>query len=221
VEAQRDRADMKRRFLPAAGVAAALGLGLGGVASETISIGARPTVLRWGQTTMISGGIGSGQSGVDVYLESQACAEGKWELVAGPHTDDAGRFAIEIGGGVNRLVRARVEGATSNVLTIGQRPSVTLQQRPPGSFRVHVNAMRPLWRKRVVLQRYDASIRNWRNLRTAVLAESGSNPGSPFVWARTGTFRQQVAKGTLLRATLPLAQAKPCYFAGYSNLLRR
>ena len=111
---------MKRRFLPVAGVAAAVGLGLGGVASETISIGARPTVLRWSQTTMISGGIG-------------------------------GRFAVEIGGSVNRLVRARVEGAMSNVLTIGQRPSVTLQQRPPGSFRVHVNAMRPLWRRRVVL----------------------------------------------------------------------
>ncbi len=211
---------MKRALLPAA-AAAMLGLALGGSAAETISIEARPTVLRWGQTTMISGGIGSGQAGVDVYLEAQTCAEGKWVLLAGPHTDGAGRFAIELGGGVNRLMRARAEGATSNVLTIGQRPSVTLQQRPPGTFRVHVNAMRPLWRKRVVLQRYDASIRNWRNLRSAVLAESGSNPGSPFVWARTGTFRQQVSKGTLLRATLPLAQAKPCYFAGYSNLLRR
>jgi hypothetical protein len=212
---------VKRGFVPLAGLAAAIGLGFGGSVAETISIGARPTVLRWGQTTMISGGVGSGQAGVDIYLESQACSEGKWEIVAGPHTDDAGRFAVEIGGGVNRLVRARAEGATSNVLTIGQRPSVTLQQRPPGSFRVHVNAMRPLWRKRVVLQRYDPSIRNWRNLRSAVLAESGAAPGSPFVWARTGRFRQQVSKGTLLRATLPLGQAKPCYFAGYSNLLRR
>jgi hypothetical protein len=28
-----------------------------------------------------------------------------------------------------------------------------------------------------------------------------------------------VVKGTLLRATLPLSQAKPCYLGGYSNLL--
>ncbi len=212
---------MTRAFLSAIGVAAALGLGFGDSESETISIGARPTVLRWGQTTTISGGIGSGQSGVDVYLESQACAEGKWELVAGPHTDDAGRFAVDIGAGINRLVRARAEGATSNVLAVRQRPSLTLQHRPPGSFRVHVNALRPFWRKRVALQRYDPSIRNWRDVRSALLSTTGSNPGSPFVWSQTEKFRQQVAKGTLLRATLPLTQAKPCYLAGYSNLLRR
>jgi hypothetical protein len=212
---------MRRTFLPVAALAAAVGAGFGGSVEETISIGARPTVLRWGQTTMITGGVGSGQSHVDIYLEGRTCDKTAWEIVAGPHTDDAGRFTVEIGGGINRFVRARAEGTTSNVILIGQRPSVTLQQRPPGSFRVHVNAMRPLWRKRIALQRYDPSIRNWRDVRSALLSTTGSNPGSPFVWSQTEKFRQQIPKGTLLRATLPLAQAKPCYLAGYSNLLRR
>jgi hypothetical protein len=212
---------VKRGFLPVAALAAALGTGFGGSMAETISIGARPTVLRWGETTTITGGVGSGQSHVDIYLESRTCDKTAWEIVAGPHTDDAGRFTVEIGGGINRFVRARAEGATSNVILIGQRPSLTLQQRPAGTFWFHVTALRSFWRKRAVLQRYDASLRNWRDVRSALLVKTGSSPGSPFVWSQTEKFRQQIPKGTLVRATLPLAQAKPCYLAGYSNLVRR
>jgi hypothetical protein len=213
---------MRRLVLvPLAISAAALGLGLGGSAAESISISAYPTVLKWGGTTTVTGGVGSGQSGIDVYLESRACDKTAWEIVAGPHTEEAGRFAVDIGAGINRLIRARVEGATSNVLAIRQRPSVTLQQRPPGRFWVHVNATRPFWQKRVVLQRYVPSSRNWRDIRSVRLTDSGSSPGSPFTWAETEKFREQIAKGTLIRATLPLSQAKPCYVAGYSNMLRR
>ncbi len=166
----------------------------------------------------ITGGVGSGQSHVDIYLESRTCDKTACEIVAGPHTDDAGRFTVEIGGGINRFVRARAEGATSNVILIGQRPSLTLQQRPAGTFWFHVTALRSFWRKRAVLQRYDASLRNWRDVRSALLVKTGSSPGSPFVWSQTEKFRQQLPKRTLVRATLPLAQAKPCYLAGYSNL---
>jgi hypothetical protein len=212
---------VKGTFLPVAALAAALGVGFGGSVAETISIAARPTVLRWGQTTTITGGVGSGQSHVDIYLEGRTCDKTVWEIVAGPHTDDAGRFTVEMGGGINRFVRARAEGATSNVILIGQRPSLTLQQRPAGTFWVHVNALRSFWRKRVVLQRYDSSIRNWRDVRSMPLTKTGSAPGSPFVWSETEKSRQQISKGTLMRATLPRGQAKPCYLAGYSNLLRR
>ena len=33
-------------------------------------------------------------------------------------------------------------------------------------------------------------------------------------------LRFEVPKGTSIRAVLPLAQAKPCYLAGYSNIVR-
>jgi hypothetical protein len=85
---------------------------------------------------------------------------------------------------------------------------------------VLVNAGRSFWKKRVTLQRYEPLARSWRNVRSAVLTDSGSNAGSPFIWSRTEKFQQRLAKRTLVRATLPLSQAKPCYAAGYSNLLR-
>jgi hypothetical protein len=204
-----------------AGVAAALGLGLGGSASETIVVSSvRPAVVRWAEAATITGGVGSGQANVDVYIDAQTCSDGRWEVISGAHTGQGGGFTAEFGAGINILVRARAEGATSNVVKVQQRPSVTLQQRPRGTFWVHVNAGRSFWSKRVTLQRYAPATKGWRDLRSAVLADSGSNPGSPFVWSQTEKFRQRIAKGTLVRATLPLSQAKPCYAAGYSNLLR-
>ena len=44
-------------------------------------------------------------------------------------------------------------------------------------------------------------------------------PGSVYVWSTTDEFAVDVAKGTTIRAVLPLAQAKPCHIGGYSNLL--
>lgn len=212
---------MRRGFLAGAVVAAALGLGLGGSAGETIFVSsARPAILRWAEAVTITGGVGSGQAQIDVYIDGQTCGDGRWEVISGAHTGPGGGFTAELGAGINLLVRARAEGATSNVVKIQQRPSVTLQQRPRGTFRVLVNAGRSFWKKRVTLQRYVPSARNWSNVRSAALVDSGSRPGSPFIWSQTEKFRQQVAKGTLIRATLPLSQARPCYAAGYSNLLR-
>lgn len=201
--------------------AAFLGLGVGGSATETIFVSsARPAILRWAEASTITGGVGSGKADVDVYIDGQTCSDGRWEVISGAHTGPGGGFTAEFGAGINLLVRARAEGATSNTVKIQQRPSVTLQQRPRGTFWVNLNAGRSFWKKRVVLQRYVSSARAWRNVRTAVLADSGSRPGSAFIWSETEKFRQQLPKGTLVRATLPLAQAKPCYAAGYSNLLR-
>jgi hypothetical protein len=215
---------MRRRrpiVVLAAVVAAIAGVAAGGSTAETVSIGVRPTVLRWAQATTLTGDIASGREGVDVYIDGRTCGEGKWEEISGAHSGPGGAFTAEFGAGINLDVRARVDDVTSNVVTVRQRPSLILQQRPAGSFFVFVNAARSFWRRQVVLQRFDAGKRRWRALRKATLTETGSNPGSPFQWSKTGHFSHKVPKGTLLRATLPLTAARPCYLAGYSNLLRR
>jgi len=201
-------------------VAGALGLGFAGSAAETISITVRPTILRWAQSTTLTGSVSSGKAEVDVYIDAQTCGEGPWEAFSGAHTAEGGGFSAEFGAGITLLVRARAAGATSNEVKVQQRPSVQLQQSPRGTFFVLVNAGRSFWHKRVVLQRFDRARRTWVNLRTALLTESGGRPNSSFVWTKTDRFKKKVLKGTLIRATLPLRAAKPCYLAGYSNLLR-
>jgi hypothetical protein len=199
--------------------AGSAGMGLGGSTSEAISIAVRPTVLRWAQATTLTGSVSSGKPAVDVYIEARTCGEGPWDDISGAHTVEGGGFSAEFGAGIMLLVRASAEGATSNVVRVQQRPSVTLQERPRGTFFVLVNAARSFWRKQIVFQRFDTQRRNWVDLKTVRLTKTGSNPGSPFQWSKTGHFKQKAPKGTTFRATLPLSQARPCYVAGYSNIL--
>src|SRR4029450_5016106 len=171
--------------------------------AETIVInGVRPNVLRWAEATTITGGVGSGKADVDVYIDAQTCGEGAWENISGAHTIEGGDFSAEFGAGINLLVRARAAGATSNTVNVQQRPSVTLQEHPRGSFFVLVNAARSFWHKKVVLERFDKTKRRWITLRTALLTETGGRPGSSFQWSKTGHVRAKVPRRSLVRATL-------------------
>lgn len=212
---------MRRGLLFAAPVAAALGLALGGTAADTISIGARPTIAKSGERIAVSGVIGSGRADIDVTLQGRFCDESTWREVSATHTDSGGAWYLEYVPQITQVIRAIGAGATSPEVKVQTRPSVSLGQRPPGMFFVNVNAQRPFWRSKVVLQRFDAKKRVWIDIRKVLLTETGAPPGVGYVWSGSDKVRVKVPKGTTMRAVLPLSQAKPCYLAGYSNLLRR
>ena len=60
----------------------------------------------------------------------------------------------------------------------------------------------------------------WRLVKTVLLAETQAEPGDPLIWSHTDHLKLAVAKEMTLRAVLPLAEAKPCYLAGYSVVIR-
>jgi hypothetical protein len=72
----------------------------------------------------------------------------------------------------------------------------------------------------VILQRFDNTRQNGRDVRSVLLTKQDAGPGSGFILTGSDNFRAKFPKGTLLRATLPLSQSRPCYLAGYSFLLR-
>ena len=93
-----------------------------------------------------------------------------------------------------------------------------LRARARGAYFVSVRAKLPFEGKRVELQRLSLD-RGWTTRRTAVVTKSGAPPGSTYI---TSTARVEISlrARTLVRAVLPRSQARPCYLAGYSNLLR-
>ncbi len=58
------------------------------------------------------------------------------------------------------------------------------------------------------------------NLQRVLLTDSGGLGGAPSTWT-SGEFTAAVPKGTLLRATLPASEAKPCYLPGTSSSVKR
>ena len=211
---------MRRLFLVVAPVAAALGLGLGGTA-DTISIGARPLVASAGERVAVSGVHSGGRGGVDITLESKYCDETTWREISATQTDAGGAWYLEYVPVISQQIRAKGAGATSAEVKVQTRPTLSLGQRPPGMFFVNVNAQRPFWHSTVVLQRFDARKRVWKDIRKVLLTETGAPAGVGYVWSGSDKVRFQVPKGTTMRAVLPRSEAKPCYLAGYSNLLRR
>ena len=212
---------MKRRLLPVAIVGAALGLGLGGSAAETISMTARPTIVKGNEPVTATGGVGSGRVDQLVTLQSRPCDQTTWRDIAETSTHEGGAFTIDFRPGISGLYRATSAGAESVPVKLQTRPSVSLIQRPPGKFAVNVNAQRPFWGRKVALQRFDPKKRAWIEVRKILLTEQGAPPGVPWVWTGSDKVRVDVPKGTTLRAVLPLSATRPCYLAGYSNMLRR
>jgi hypothetical protein len=124
---------------------------------------------------------------------------------------------MEVATAVTSMYRAAWRDARSAPVTIRQRASVLLARERAGSgFVVSVISKRSLWRKRVEVQRRVGSA--WRLVRTVRLTDSVHSTGQ--VSASEARFRLPVPKGTLLRARLPLAEARPCYVESLSRVVR-
>jgi len=207
---------VRRGLLPVAAVAAALGLGLGGTAAETVSIAVRPTI----NPTTAYGYIGSGKAGEQVTVQFTQC--GLYPIAfrdaRETTTADNGAWTVDVGAPTNGTFRAVVGNAVSNEVKVLARADVRLMPYPRGRYEVAVVAFVSFWRRRVLLQRFDRGRSTWVTVRTLVL-EKTFGPG--LIWATSGRFTVNLPKGTTMRATLPLSQARPCYIAGYSNMIRR
>lgn len=202
-------------------VAAALGLGLGGWATETISWSAQPTLVIWNQPVTASGTIGSGRSDQLVTIQLRPCDEDTWRDLGEATTTSGGVWTVDLLANIGGFIRARSGDAVTDPVTIRQRPWVFFSQRRPGRFRAGVQAYRQFWHRKMAIQRFDTKTRRWVTVKRVLLTETAGSGAQSDIASTTDQFRVDVPKGTTLRATLPLSEARPCYLAGYSALLRR
>jgi hypothetical protein len=209
-----------RALLPAA-AAVMLGLALGGSAAETISWSAQPTLVTWNQPVTASGTIGSGRSDQLVTVQLRPCDEDAWRDLGEATTTSGGAWAVDLVANIGGFIRARSGDAVTDPVTIRQRPWVFFSQRRPGRFRAGVQAYRQFWHRKMAIQRFDTKTRTWVTVKRVLLTETAGSGAQSDVASTTDQFRVDVPKGTTLRATLPLSEARPCYLAGYSALLRR
>jgi len=187
------------------------------VAPDRVTIAARPTVVRWAGRFTLFGSVAS-NADEDVTIEAKECgvAGASFREVGGAHAS-GGTWSIDMGARTTTAYRARWRDATSSTVTVRARPSVLLRHLFGHRYVVGVNALVPFWRKHVVLQRFNRRSGAWVDVKSIVLTKQRA-PGA-FVFT-SAEFRTVVPKRTLLRAVLPLAQARPCYAAGFSNLFR-
>jgi hypothetical protein len=198
-------------------VAALAFLVVGGVAgSQTgVTLSARPTVSGLGEAIWVSGVVGNGRAGELVDIEAKDCGQDFFRGIAGTTTTDGGAFRHNIFPAINTSLRAVWKGSASAPVAVQKRAVVQLRQRSAKRFAVSVwgaNSSTPFWRKYVLFQRFDRRVGAWKTVKRVVLTTSSSS----------GTeFTASVPKGTLVRAMIPLSQARPCWATGFSRTFRR
>jgi hypothetical protein len=191
------------------------------VAAERVTIFARPTVASGTSPVTLFGSVDNGAAGEVVDIQAKDCGQQFFRGVLGATTHDGGGWSTPYYPGITTTLRAVWNGNASGQITVRQRPRVEL--RPPlgglGQFEVSVVAKAQFWRKRVLIQRFNRRLGTWTTVKSVVLTDTDAAGGSQFVWS-SAEFTSSLPRRTLIRAVFPLSQARPCYLAGYSNLLR-
>jgi hypothetical protein len=191
------------------------------VAPAAITITVRPTIFSRTQALVVSGSVTSGKADEKVTLQFKQCGlfPSQFRDHAEVTTHDGGGWSIETGVIANGVFRALSGGDVSNEVQVQKRADIRLSPEPPNRFEVQVVERMNFWRKQVLIQRFHRGQRKWLLVKKLRLENQFAAPGSVYVWSTTDQFKVDVAKGTTIRAVLPLAQAKPCHIGGYSNLL--
>jgi hypothetical protein len=203
-----------RLAIAAAMCVAGLALGFG-ADTAVITIRAYPALVTWRQPVTVSGQIEQSAAGELVTIEGRECGvPGGFHALAAAQTTAGGGWTVEYNPRVKTTLRAAWQDDTSTQLTVLVRAPVNLV--PISATRVSVStyAVGRVDGKRISIQRFDTDSRTWRSLKTVVLESSYAE------YAERRNIKIGVPKGTTLRAVLPLSQAKPCYLAGYSKLIR-
>jgi hypothetical protein len=192
------------------------------VGTERVTLLARPAIRGRNQTITLYGSVESGKANEDITIEGKECGKTEWRAVAGAHSHAGGGWTTQYAPIITTTIRAVWNGARSAPVTIPTRMWVQIRTaartRQGFGFQVTVASPLQMWKRHVVVQRYERRLGRWRDVKKVVLTETGAAPGSSHIW--TGAdFYVKVPKGTTIRAVFPLAQARPCYLTGYSNQL--
>jgi hypothetical protein len=195
---------------------ASLGLGFG-ADQDDITIRTYPSIVNWDQRVIVSGIVTPAKANESVTVQGKECGVPGvfFRSLWGASTNEGGGWEAEFYVRTKTVLRAVSGSDVSPDLTVRVRAAVYLAPMPGkrGRFRVWVGGVVRLVGKRVVIERFETATRKWRAVQSIVLDErfgAGYKEG----------FRIAVPKETTVRALLPLSQAKPCYLAGYSKLVR-
>lgn len=193
------------------------------VASERVTIFARPTVHDRNQiVTLLGSAEGAGEDDI-VGIEAKECGQTAFSKAYEVHAHEGGGWTLQVAPTITTSFRAVWKGTRSATIAVQDRAWVQLSRRPRTSkgfgFEVAVRSKLQFWKRHVVVQRLDRRLGRWVDVKKVVLTETGAAPGSTMVWS-SAKFSTAVPRGTVVRAVFPLSQARPCYLAGYSNQLQ-
>jgi hypothetical protein len=160
----------------------------------------------------LSGSAGSAKAGTTVFVEAKECRSSFFRVVAATQTSAGGSWATSAPAQITTTYRARVGRAYSRPTLVRKRAVLTLSKLPNGRiFQVKAFGGAALIGRTVRIERLTAS--GWVLVQRAKLRQSD-------IFGVVETTVRIKRRGLRLRAFIALVQARPCYVAGASAIIR-
>ncbi len=193
------------------------------VASDQVTIFARPMIVSGFpilQTTLY-GAVANRRAGETVEIQAKDCGSPTFRSAGGTETVDGGGWTMPYRPGISTTLRAVWKDSASAQIAVKQRARPYLVNRPGGkSFYVGVSGKRSFWHKQVVIQRLDRKSSRWVDVKRVLLTDTSAISTPVQEVSTSAEFTVKLPRGTLIRAVMPLSEAKPCYLGGVSPIPR-
>jgi len=186
-------------------------------AALTVALSGPTAAVVYGNQATLRGTVSSLQPNEQVTIFAKPCGATSATKLATVATTTGGVYSALVKPLKNTLYTAQAKTATSPGRTVLAKPRLTLTKPAKGRFVVAVRGAISFSGRAVVLQRWNATLKTWVNVKSTLLVK-GPAATAPTIVSKA-TFRAAVKARTRMRVSISQFQAGSCYRPNVSNVL--
>ena len=187
------------------------------VAPLSVTLTTPKPMLVYGAGTTLTGTVSTLQPNEQVTVLAKPCGSTSSTKVGTVATTTGGVFSASVRPLKNTVYTVQARTATSTELTVLAKPRLTLTKPARGRFVVVVRGASSFSGRAVVLQRWNAALRKWVNVRSSLLVK-GQAATAPTILSKA-SLRATVRARTRMRVSISAFQVGSCYRPSVSNVV--
>jgi plastocyanin len=183
----------------------------------TVTLTSPKALVVYGGGTTLTGTVSTLQPNEQVTVLEQPCQATAPTKIATVATTSGGAYSVVVKPLKNTVYTVQAKTATSSTFAVGTKPKLTLTKPARGRFAIAVRGAISFSGRAVVLQRWNATLRRWVNVRSALLVKAAA--ATPPTVVSKASFRATVKPRTRMRVSISAFQAGTCYKPTVSNVV--
>lgn len=186
-------------------------------AVDSVTIVAKPKIVRYGRATVLSGKVSTGRANETVSIFAQRCRDTSFSKLGETKTTTDGVWTFQTKPLDRTSFRAQWGSVNSDPALVRVRPRITLAKLAPHRYRVRVFAAQSFAGRNVSFQRWNAVRRVWVHVRWVMLVDTGLGIEPTVISGRN--FRSSIRPGKRVRIRMGPTVAGTCYLPNSSNVI--
>jgi plastocyanin len=185
-------------------------------APASLSVSARPLLITYGGSAVLTGMLSTQAAGENVDVLAQPCGASTAAKTSTVTTTTGGAYTATVKPLRRTTYTTKSKALTSTAVVIRVRPRLRLTRVAPRRYSIRVLAARSFAGKYASFQRFNGT--RWVAVRSVRLRANSTGVAPTVV--TSASFRSSVRGGLRIRATLGQTAVGSCYAPGLSNTIR-